>query len=72
MSIAVKISNELAHEAKVESKVLKRSMAGQIEFWASIGRVAEANSDLPYAFIRDTLIAKEQVEQGDFTEYKFG
>jgi len=72
MSTAVKISDTLAKDVRVESSVFKRSMAGQIEFWASIGSVAEANDDLPYSFIKNIMLAKEQVKFGDYSEYKFG
>ncbi|OGR27219.1 MAG: hypothetical protein A2277_04415 [Desulfobacterales bacterium RIFOXYA12_FULL_46_15] len=39
MSTAVKISDELVAKAKVKSKVFKRSVAGQIEYWAKIGQI---------------------------------
>jgi hypothetical protein len=39
MSTAVKISDDLVIKAKVKSKVFKRSIAGQIEYWASIGQI---------------------------------
>ena len=41
MSIAVKISDELAQPAKINSMIFKRSLAGQIEFWANIGKIPE-------------------------------
>jgi hypothetical protein len=39
MPTAVKISNELFEKAKIQSKVFKRSIAGQIEYWAKIGQL---------------------------------
>ena len=72
MSIAVRISDKLVHEAKVQSKVENRSITGQIEYWAKIGKIAEENPDLPYHLIKDIMIGLEQLESGEGTEYKFG
>ena len=47
MSVYIQISDELASEAKIISEVFNRSLAGQIEHWAGIGRIAEENADLP-------------------------
>lgn len=42
-ALAVKISEELAEAARLEAVHTDRSLTGQIEHWAKIGRVAEAN-----------------------------
>ncbi len=39
---AVRISKQLAAAAKVESRAMRRSIAGQIEHWADLGRALEA------------------------------
>ena len=72
MSIAVKISDDLVAKAKVKSKVFKRSVAGQIEYWAQIGQIVEDNIDLPLPMIQDILIGKEQIKSGHGTPYVFG
>ena len=72
MSIAVQISNNLVKQAQYQSSIDKRSFTAQIEYWASIGQIVEVNPDLPYAFIKDILLAKEQVKSNDVTEYSFG
>jgi len=41
MSIAVRISNKLIDEAKIQSRVENRSLTGQIEYWAKIGKISE-------------------------------
>lgn len=41
MSQPVKISDDLVLDARVVGEVLKRSIAGQIEFWAQLGRAIE-------------------------------
>ena len=47
MPTAVKISDELIAQARIKSKIFKRSIAGQIEYWAQIGQIVEENPDLP-------------------------
>jgi hypothetical protein len=72
MSTAVKISDDLVAKAKVQSKVFKRSIAGQIEYWAKIGQIVEENPHLPLPLIQDILIGKEQIKSGMGTPYVFG
>jgi hypothetical protein len=72
MSIAVRISDDLVKKARSRSRALKRSVAGQIEYWAKIGEIAEDNPDIPFSFIQDILIGIEQVKEGDVTPYIFG
>jgi hypothetical protein len=49
-----------------------RSLAGQIEHWARIGKCAEENPDLTYSLIKEILIGLEELDQGEKTEYIFG
>ncbi len=69
MAVAVKLSENIISEAKIISKVLNRSVAGQIEHWAKIGKIAEENPDLTYEFIRDILIGKEEACAGKLKPY---
>jgi ParD-like antitoxin of type II bacterial toxin-antitoxin system len=41
MSQPVKISGELILDARLTAKIAERSIAGQIEFWAQLGRAIE-------------------------------
>jgi hypothetical protein len=71
MPTAVKISDELIAQARIKSKIFKRSIAGQIEYWAQIGKIVEENPDLPLPFIQDILLGKEQIRAGLGTPYVF-
>lgn len=71
MAAAVKLSEEIISEAKIISKALNRSVAGQIEHWAKIGRLAEENPDLTYDFIKNILIAQQEACAGKLEEYPF-
>lgn len=71
MPTAVKISDDLIAQARIKSKIFKRSIAGQIEYWAQIGKIIEENPDLPLPFIQDLLLGKEQIRAGLGTPYIF-
>ncbi len=73
MSIAIKLSDELAQDAKLYAAVNHRSVPKQIEYWSRIGKLAEANPDLPFSFIQETLLAiEESKELAQLSEYQFG
>lgn len=60
MGMPVRIEDELYENAKTHAKVECRTIAGQIEFWAKIGKAALDNPDLPAGFVRDLLIARAE------------
>ena len=72
MATGIRVSDKLFHEAKKHSKVDHRSVTGQIEYWAQIGKCAEENQDLTFSLIRDILIGLAELREGDKSEYKFG
>ena len=72
MATAVRISESLVKEAKKFSRVDHRSITGQIEHWAKIGKCAEENPDLTYSLIKEILMGLEELEQGERSEYNFG
>jgi len=72
MATAVRISDELLNDAKRFSRIDHRSLAGQIEHWARMGKCAEENPDLTYSLIKEILIGLEELESGEKTEYMFG
>lgn len=72
MARAVKLSERLIMKAAVRAKIVSRSMAGQIEYWANIGQIAEDNPDLSYSFIKNILIAAEEAKAKQLELYQFG
>ncbi|MFT5484555.1 MAG: hypothetical protein ACI9GW_003222 [Halieaceae bacterium] len=72
MTTAVRVSDNLVREARLISAVDNRSVTGQIEHWAKIGKCAEENPELTYGLIKDILIGVEELEQGESSEYEFG
>ncbi len=72
MPTAVRVSDKLVNIARKFSKVDHRSLTGQIEHWASIGKCAEENPDLTYGLIKEILIGVEELDRDEKTEYQFG
>lgn len=72
MATAVRISEKLVNDAKKYSRIDHRSLTGQIEHWARLGKCAEENPDLTYSLMKEILIGVEELEQGEKSEYKFG
>ena len=55
VSTSIRINQELYEQAKQDATVEHRSIAGQIEFWARVGRAALDNPDLPVSFVAESL-----------------
>lgn len=72
MTTAVRVSEKLVKEARLICAVENRSVTGQIEHWARIGKCAEENPELTYKLIKDILIGIEELERGERSEYRFG
>ncbi|MDA8327536.1 MAG: hypothetical protein M0Z83_01030 [Betaproteobacteria bacterium] len=66
MSVNVKLSDSLVDQAKRYAIIQHRSLPKQIEYWSQIGKIAEENPDLPYAMIRDILIADQEEAIGEY------
>ena len=72
MATAVRVSDDLVNDARKYSKIDHRSLTGQIEHWAIIGKCAEENPDLTYGLIKEILIGVEELDRGEKSEYQFG
>ena len=60
MGMPVRIDDALYEQARAQAQAERRTIAGQIEFWAMVGRTALDNPDLPIDFVRDLLIARAE------------
>ena len=58
-SVSVLIDQELYRSAQIEGKANLRSADQQINFWATLGKNALANPDLPTKFIAQLLTEKD-------------
>ena len=66
MSINVKLSEGLVDQAKRCAQIQHRSVPKQIEYWSKIGKIAEENPDLPFAMIREILVADQEDVVGEY------
>ena len=63
MGMPVRIEPELYNRAKKEAALERRTIAGQIEFWAEVGRACIDNPDLPVNFVIDSLASLATLEK---------
>lgn len=56
-TISVRIDETLVHAARVAARAECRTVRGQVEYWAKVGRAALDNPDLPVSFIAESLVS---------------
>ncbi|MCF8493389.1 MAG: ParD-like family protein [Sphingomonadaceae bacterium] len=54
-STSIRIDQKLYDQARNEALTEHRTIAGQVEYWAKVGRAALDNPDLPVSFIAESL-----------------
>ena len=67
-SISIRIDQALYDQARSEAAREHRSISGQIEYWAKVGRAALDNPDLPVSFIAESLASLAE-PRGEATEF---
>jgi hypothetical protein len=60
MGMPVRIDDTLYEQARTEAQVELRTIAGQIEYWAMVGRAALDNPDLPVSFVAEALASMRE------------
>ena len=60
MGMSVRIDDTLYEQARTEAKVEHRTIAGQIEYRATVGRAALDNPELPVSFVAETLASMRE------------
>ena len=63
-STSIRIDQTLYDQARNEAQAEHRTIAGQIEYWAKVGRAALDNPDLPVSFIAESLAAMAEPREG--------
>ena len=63
-STSIRIDQTLYEQARSEAVGEHRTIAGQIEYWAKVGRAALDNPDLPVSFIAESLAALAEPRSG--------
>lgn len=57
---SIRIDQTLYDQAKSDAAAEHRTISGQVEYWAKIGRTALDNPDLPVSFIAEALISMSE------------
>ncbi|MEO8418288.1 MAG: ParD-like family protein [Methylophilaceae bacterium] len=52
---SIRIDQALYDQAKADAAAEHRTISGQVEYWAKVGRAALDNPDLPVSFIAESL-----------------
>jgi hypothetical protein len=52
---SIRITQTLYDQAKSDAAANHRTIAGQVEYWAKVGRAALDNPDLPVSFVAESL-----------------
>ncbi|MCL4485742.1 MAG: ParD-like family protein [Nitrospirae bacterium] len=71
MSMPVRIEDSLYQQAKAASQGEHRTIAGQLEFWAKVGKAALDNPDLPIEFVSELLVSKKE-DRSSLSSFKPG
>lgn len=56
-TVSVRIDEDLVNAARTTAKAEFRTVQGQVEFWAKVGRAALDNPELPASFIAESLMS---------------
>lgn len=56
-TIRIPVEDGLYEQARLAAAAENRTVSGQIEYWARVGRAALENPDLPASFIAEALIS---------------
>ncbi|PMP01109.1 hypothetical protein BCS95_14975 [Vibrio breoganii] len=64
MATSVRLDENFVKQTKVHAEAENRSVPKQIEYWAKIGQIMIDNPDLPYEFVKESLLANQEVKQG--------
>jgi hypothetical protein len=57
---SIRIDQSLYNQAKADAAAEHRTISGQIEFWAKVGRAALDNPDLPVSFVAESLASMSE------------
>ncbi len=64
MATSVRLDDNFVDQAKVHAEAENRSVPKQIEYWAKIGQIMIDNPELSYEFVKESLLATQEVKQG--------
>lgn len=69
MAVSVRLDDDFVSSAQIHASAENRSVPKQIEYWAKVGQIMIDNPDLAYDFVKETLLAAEEIKQGVVKKY---
>tara|TARA_B100000959_G_scaffold276589_1_gene331568 strand:+ start:2648 stop:2878 length:231 start_codon:yes stop_codon:yes gene_type:complete len=70
--LTLRLPDEIEKKIRVKAVMEHRSISEQIKKYISDGIMSEDHPDLPLSFVKETLEAKKEIQEGLGTKYKFG
>lgn len=71
MDIAITIPDTLVAVAQQHAAASQRTLSQQIVYWINFGKLAEDNPELPFTFLQEVLLAREEAMIGEVEPYEF-
>lgn len=62
MSATVKLSDETIESARQQAQIFQRTLGGQVDYWAKIGRLAEMYPGLTFDYLQK-LMRENRLQQ---------
>jgi len=70
--LTLRLPTEIEKKIRIKASLEHRTISEQIKKYISDGILSEQYPDLPLTFIKETMEAKQEIEEGLGKEYKFG
>lgn len=55
MAVSVKLSDETVESARQQAQIFQRTLGGQVDYWAKIGRLAEHFPGLTFEYLQKLM-----------------
>lgn len=74
MATSVKLSDETVESARQQAQVFQRTLGGQVDYWAKIGRLAELYPGLTFDYLQKLMRENRlwQLQTAQSTKKQFG
>ena len=70
--LTVRLPDNIEKKIRMKAKLEHRTVSEQIKKYLFDAIICEDNPELPLAFIKESLEAKAEIEEGFGKEYEFG
>tara|TARA_Y100000031_G_C8151003_1_gene352345 strand:+ start:218 stop:448 length:231 start_codon:yes stop_codon:yes gene_type:complete len=70
--LTLRLPDEIEKKIRIKAEMEHRTVSEKIKKYVTDGIMSEAYPDLPLSFIKETLEAKKEMEEGLGKKYKFG